>query len=237
MSETVLACGSRGFKTRTVSGSVTSAQPHPTFTTKEKQKPYPGSAGNLMSPLGPLRNKAFACSHCVSSALRTKPLKQTGEYSSSGHPFQRSKNMAGKARRPGLRSGEQGEDAGHEARTMQAHGMAAIREMESPVKPDECLIRRQNVISCKIIVAFVSRIAYNPIMPKKTTCQRCAGTGVEPDPTATGIEMRKLRNKSGKSLRYVADKMGISAPYLSDLELGRRGWSLEKILSFKKIVE
>lgn len=74
-------------------------------------------------------------------------------------------------------------------------------------------------------------------MPKKTTCQRCAGTGVEPDPTATGNEMRKLREASGKSLRQVAEAMDISAPYLSDLELGRRGWSLKRILSFKKTVE
>ena len=40
-----------------------------------------------------------------------------------------------------------------------------------------------------------------------------------------GAMIREARNKHGISLRALADEMGISFPYLSDLELARRGWS------------
>lgn len=50
----------------------------------------------------------------------------------------------------------------------------------------------------------------------------------EIDDAATGAKIRKLREESGLSLRAVALEMAVSAPYLSDLELGRRGWSEER---------
>ena len=45
------------------------------------------------------------------------------------------------------------------------------------------------------------------------------------DDAAVGQDHKARRESSGKSLRTVAKAMGISAPYLSDLERGRRGWS------------
>ena len=36
-------------------------------------------------------------------------------------------------------------------------------------------------------------------------------------------ELRLLREDAGVSLRTVAKNMGLSAPYVSDVELGRRG--------------
>jgi DNA-binding transcriptional regulator YiaG len=43
-----------------------------------------------------------------------------------------------------------------------------------------------------------------------------------------GAELRRLRKKRGLSLRAVAAKLKVSAPFLSDCELGRRYWSSER---------
>ncbi len=45
------------------------------------------------------------------------------------------------------------------------------------------------------------------------------------DHVATGESARRRRKQSKASLRSVATKMGVSAAYLSDLELGRRNWT------------
>ena len=51
-----------------------------------------------------------------------------------------------------------------------------------------------------------------------------------------GEEARRIRKKEGYSLREIAKAMGISAPYLSDLELGRRGWSDKLIETFSRAI-
>lgn len=53
------------------------------------------------------------------------------------------------------------------------------------------------------------------------TCPTCMGEGVVPEPT----DDRKRRVESGVSLSRVAEAMGISTSYLSDLERGSRTWS------------
>ena len=57
-------------------------------------------------------------------------------------------------------------------------------------------------------------------------CPRCGGSGRILNPAATGALYRAARQKLGLSLRGVARKAGISAPYLSDLERGNRTWPL-----------
>jgi transcriptional regulator with XRE-family HTH domain len=47
------------------------------------------------------------------------------------------------------------------------------------------------------------------------------------DHEATGAAWRKIRQDVGFTLRSLARKMGISAPFLSDLERGRRNWTEE----------
>ena len=47
------------------------------------------------------------------------------------------------------------------------------------------------------------------------------------DHEATGADWRRHREQAGVSLRDLAQTMGVSAPYLSDLERGRRNWSDE----------
>lgn len=56
-------------------------------------------------------------------------------------------------------------------------------------------------------------------------CPRCGGTGTVPDPAYHGEQARQRRIKAGVTLRQIAKRMGLSVGYLSDLELGRRGWS------------
>lgn len=58
-----------------------------------------------------------------------------------------------------------------------------------------------------------------------TTCNHCGGTGLEYDHIETGAEMRRLRQERGLSQRWMAEQMGHSAAYLSDLERGRRNWT------------
>ncbi len=55
----------------------------------------------------------------------------------------------------------------------------------------------------------------------KQTCPTCAGKGW----LAAANALRARRIASGKSLRDVAKAMGFSAPYISDLERGRRAWN------------
>lgn len=69
---------------------------------------------------------------------------------------------------------------------------------------------------------------------KTKPCRYCNGTGKETDQAALGKQMRKLREACGRSLRDVARGLGVSAPYLSDLELGERNWSEEKIEQFRQ---
>ncbi len=45
-------------------------------------------------------------------------------------------------------------------------------------------------------------------------------------------ELKRLRKKRGLSLRAMAEKLKITAPYLSDLERGNRNWSAERAKEF-----
>ncbi len=57
--------------------------------------------------------------------------------------------------------------------------------------------------------------------PTDVKCPRCDGTGLLPDAKA----MRALRKKAGMTLGQVSSRMGISIPFLSDLERGNRRWT------------
>jgi transcriptional regulator with XRE-family HTH domain len=62
-------------------------------------------------------------------------------------------------------------------------------------------------------------------MKDQIICPRCSGRGKLPNPATAGTTMRRLRESSGISLRKVAKECGISAPFLSDLELGDCHWT------------
>jgi predicted transcriptional regulator len=67
-------------------------------------------------------------------------------------------------------------------------------------------------------------------------CQHCGGTGQVLNDADVGAKLRRLREDSGKSLRDVAKALGLSAAYVSDLELGRRRWTAEKADRYARAV-
>lgn len=52
------------------------------------------------------------------------------------------------------------------------------------------------------------------------------------DHVATGAEMRSLRTAHRISLREIARRMKLSAPFISDLERGRRNWTPALALAY-----
>lgn len=52
-----------------------------------------------------------------------------------------------------------------------------------------------------------------------------------------GADLRKKRKKRGFSMKEVAERMGISMPYLSDLERGNRRWSDDLIQVFENAIK
>lgn len=70
-------------------------------------------------------------------------------------------------------------------------------------------------------------------MNKTKSCHCCQGSGTELDHGQVGAELRLLRESRNLSLDDVSVKMKLSAPYLSDLERGRRNWTEDKIARFK----
>lgn len=57
------------------------------------------------------------------------------------------------------------------------------------------------------------------------------------DHAATGEKLRVQRVIARKSLRQVAEVLGYSAAYLSDLERGRTNWTEEKATAFLKALQ
>lgn len=51
-----------------------------------------------------------------------------------------------------------------------------------------------------------------------------------------GAECRRTREAAGKSLRRVAAAMGVSAPFLSDLERGNRLWTSGTMAAWEKAI-
>ena len=56
-------------------------------------------------------------------------------------------------------------------------------------------------------------------------CRHCGGSGVEIDPIAVGEMVRAARVARGLGVRQLARRIGCSAAWLSDVELGRRSVS------------
>ena len=54
------------------------------------------------------------------------------------------------------------------------------------------------------------------------------------DHKATATRCRAYRHRCGISLREVARRMQLSAPYVSELELGKRHWTPERLQQFQE---
>lgn len=68
-------------------------------------------------------------------------------------------------------------------------------------------------------------------------CDKCKGKGVLPDQQALGHKMRRKRQRRGMSLTETAVRMGFSKAYVSDLERGRRAWSIDLMISFEAVTK
>lgn len=56
----------------------------------------------------------------------------------------------------------------------------------------------------------------------KNTCPLCFGAGIKLDDRKVGGELRAIRQRVGLRLGDIADRVGCSVTYLSDIETGRR---------------
>jgi len=65
-------------------------------------------------------------------------------------------------------------------------------------------------------------------------CPHCQGTGQLPDSKKVGAHMRNARRQRGLTLLQLAVRMGYTQPYLSDLELGKRMWSLKLMKRYEE---
>ena len=72
---------------------------------------------------------------------------------------------------------------------------------------------------------------------KVKPCRCCGGTGDEIDNVAVGIDMRWKRKASGMSLRAMANGLGFTSAYLSDLENGKRNWRKSLIDYYEAIYD
>lgn len=74
---------------------------------------------------------------------------------------------------------------------------------------------------------------YDMQMTLKTkVCHCCGGNGKEFDHRVVGAEMAKKRHATGKSQSEMGRLMGVSGPYICDLELGKRCWRQELVDRF-----
>jgi predicted transcriptional regulator len=69
------------------------------------------------------------------------------------------------------------------------------------------------------------------------SCPRCGGLGVVENPKARGAKMKRVREDARVKLREVADLMGLSVGYISDLEHGRKAWSVRRVNFYLAAVE
>ena len=67
-------------------------------------------------------------------------------------------------------------------------------------------------------------------------CPKCSGKGRVPDFYSIGPVLRAERKAARFGLREVAREMAISAPYLHDLEHGRRVWTQDMIDRYRQII-
>jgi predicted transcriptional regulator len=67
-------------------------------------------------------------------------------------------------------------------------------------------------------------------------CDKCLGIGQIANDTFIGDEMQQRRTKAGKTLADISASMGFTISYLSDLEHGRKKWTLEKIKAYQEAI-
>ena len=64
-------------------------------------------------------------------------------------------------------------------------------------------------------------------------CPKCDGTGSVLNPQLVGAQMRSEREATGTTVTAVAAAMNFTKAYVSELELGRRGWTQEQVEAYR----
>lgn len=57
------------------------------------------------------------------------------------------------------------------------------------------------------------------------------------DDKATGAKARSLRKSRNLKARAVANMMGMSRSHFSEIEYGKRGWDMAKVVRYEQAVE
>jgi transcriptional regulator with XRE-family HTH domain len=63
----------------------------------------------------------------------------------------------------------------------------------------------------------------------KIPCKRCNGSGIEPDQTAIGKRVRKIRKEASISSQQMAKKLRLSPSFYCELEAGKKTWKMKTI--------
>ena len=67
-------------------------------------------------------------------------------------------------------------------------------------------------------------------------CPKCWGTGSVVNHRLVGTMARARREKVGMPLAVMARMMGISEPFLSLLERGKRSWSHKRLMTYDRYI-
>lgn len=67
-------------------------------------------------------------------------------------------------------------------------------------------------------------------------CEYCNGTGQQIDQKELGSRLRIERERQGITQKVMADRVGVSAGFLCDLENGRRAWLGRVIKTYQMVL-
>lgn len=70
-------------------------------------------------------------------------------------------------------------------------------------------------------------------LTERFSCRHCGGSGYVDAPSPHLL--RRARENAGLSLREVARRLKMTAPYISDVELGRRNVSAKMLGFYQKL--
>lgn len=101
---------------------------------------------------------------------------------------------------------------------------------DADMPPDERLLSAIETSNASFFDRFVGRIK------SQVAAIEQANEEYKKENKAIGYKLRRVREEAGLSLREVARRMDISAPFLSDLERGNRLWNLQKIETFERAI-
>lgn len=111
---------------------------------------------------------------------------------------------------------------------------AAATGRTAAIRRIRCTLRYL-ILTRKRTVAYIDAMIYADLL-RAVEERTKANQRIASESRRIGQELRKRRELAGLSLREVSRRMGITAPYLSDLELGRRTWTAIRLNQFVRAI-